>query len=120
MTKPRLAGGQTSEELETLLEDAIVLGDIEGLLTLFAPHGLLAGPATAPAHGATDIAQSARALIAAGWAYIAEPTLVLQADRTALVVAPHALNVVRNGRDGLWRYEICRVNPSRATQVGPQ
>ena len=54
-----------------------------------------------------------------GWpqrtqSYVAEPTLVLQADRTALVVAPHALNVVRRGRDGLWRYEICRVNAPKA------
>jgi hypothetical protein len=111
MTKLCPAGGRTPEELETLLEDAIVLGDIEGLLTLFAPRGVLAGPVTAPAHGPTDIAQSARALISVGWAYVAEPMLVLQADRTALVVAPHALNVVRKGRDGLWRYEICHVNP---------
>ena len=117
MTKREPAGGRTPEELETLLEDAIVVGDVESLLTLFAPHGVLAGPVTAPAQGSTDIARSARALISAGWAYVADPTLVLQAGRTALVVAPHALNVVRSGRDGLWRYEICRVNPSMATQA---
>jgi len=111
MTKRGPAGGRTPEELETLLEDSIVLGDLEGLLTLFAPRGVLAGPLAAPAPGSTGIARSAQALIAEGWAYVAEPTLVLQADRTALVVAPHALNVVRRGRNGLWRYEICRVSP---------
>ena len=102
MPKRSPAGGRTPEELETLLEDALVLGDIEGLVGLFAPRGLLAGPVTGTRlTGAPDIAQSARALVAADWAYVAEPALVLQADRTALVVAPHALNVVRRGRDGL-------------------
>ncbi len=108
-------GGQTPEELETLLEDALVLGDLEGLLRLFAPGGLLVVPMTGAGRGAPDLAGSARALIAADWTYVAEPTVVLQAGRTALVVAPHALNVVRRGRDGWWRYEICQVTPPGVT-----
>ncbi len=94
-----------------LLEDAWVLGDVEGLLGLFAPRGLLVGPMGPPARGVADIGRTARALVAAEWAYVAEPMRVLQADRTALVVAPHALNVVRRGRDGRWRYEICDLAP---------
>ena len=117
MAKRELAGGRTPEELETLLEDALVLGDIQGLLKLFAPRGLLAVPATAPAHGAGNIARSARALVSADWAYVADPTLVLQASRTALVVTPQSLNVARRGRDGLWRYEICHVTSSRTPRA---
>jgi hypothetical protein len=100
---------ETPEELETLLEDAVVLGDVAALLGLFSPHGVLAGPVE-HAQGPVHIARSARAMLSDGWEYVADPTLVLQAHRTALVINTHALNVARRGRDGLWRYEICRLN----------
>lgn len=99
-------GARTPEELETLLEDAVVLQDIDALLMLFSPHGVLAGPAGS-ARGAVDLASFAHTLISRRWVYVAEPTHVLQAGRTALVVGPQALNVARRGTDGLWRYEIC-------------
>ena len=90
-----------------------MLGDLDALLKLFTPRGVFVGPDGAPAYGAADIARSARVLLGAEWAYVAEPSLVLQAGRTALVIAPGAVSVVRRGRDGLWRYEICRASPGR-------
>ena len=100
-------GARTPEELETLLEDAVMLRDVAGLIGLFSPGGILAGPVE-HAQGPVHIARSARAMLSDGWQYVADPTHVLQAHRTALVIGPHALNVTRRGRDGLWRYEICR------------
>ncbi len=102
-------GARTPEELETLLEDAILLRDVAGLLALFSPYSVLAGPREY-AQGPVHIAGSARALLSDGWEYLADPTLVVQAHRTALVIGPHALNVARRGHDRLWRYDICRLH----------
>jgi hypothetical protein len=102
-------GARTPEELETLLEDAILLRDVAGLLALFSPYGVLAGPLE-HAQGPVHIAGSARALLSDGWEYVADPTLVVQAHRTALVIGPHALNVARRGHNSLGRYEICRLH----------
>ncbi len=38
--------------------------------------------------------------------YLADPRRVLQARDTALVVAARAINVLRRGDDGTWRYAI--------------
>lgn len=109
---------QTPEELETLLEDASVRLDFEGMAMLFAPYGVLAGP-SGSAQGPAQIARSARTLISGGWSYVAEPKLVLQAKRTALVIGPHAVNVARRGRHGVWRYEICRLGETVGLRARP-
>jgi len=53
-------------------------------------------------------------MLSDGWECVDDPTLVLQAHRTVLVIGTHALNVARRGRDGLWRYEICRLDKQQA------
>jgi hypothetical protein len=101
------SGASTPEELEWLFEDAFVTGDSDMLAELF-DHGalLVAGRERIEARGGPDIAQSATALCDRGYTYVAEARHVLQARETALVVAERAVNVMRRGPDGRWRYAI--------------
>jgi hypothetical protein len=48
----------------------------------------------------------ATAIWEGGQTYVAEPRRVVQARDTALVLADGAINVVRRGSDGAWRYAI--------------
>ena len=43
--------------------------------------------------------------------YLADPRRVLQVRDTALVVSGCAVNVVRRGDDGSWRYSISLLDP---------
>jgi hypothetical protein len=100
-------GARTPEELEALLEDAFVTRDAEALSAMFAEGALLvAGQERDTARSAEEIGRLARALWEADRIYLAEPRRVLQARDTALVVADRAINVVRRGSDGAWRYTI--------------
>ena len=100
-------GAGTPEELETLLEDAFVLRDREAVAQLFEAGGLLVAAATATeARGSEQIAHLATAMWGRDRTYLAAPRRVLQARNTTLVVAEAAINVLRRGGDGRWRYVI--------------
>jgi len=101
------SGASTPEELESLFEDALVVGDLEALAQLFVDGAVMVrGGEARAARGGQAIARSAAAMGERGYAYVAEPRLVLQARDTALVVAAHGVNVVRRGSDGRWRFAI--------------
>jgi hypothetical protein len=100
-------GARTPEELETLFEDAFVTRDARAVSGMFADGAVLAvgeGPGTA--RGTHEIGQLAAVLWEGGRTYVADPRRVVQARDTALVLADRAINVVRRGSDGTWRYAI--------------
>lgn len=102
-------GARTPEELETLLEDALLLGDATALAALFEDGAVVAAGFTPrEARGADEIASFAAA---SGGPYLANPRRVLEARETALVVADGAINVARRGEDGAWRYTIALLSP---------
>ena len=107
-------GARTPEELETLLEDAFVLHDPHALARLFEPGAMLVVGAGLPeARGRRQIARVAAQLWDAERLYLANPRRVLQARDTALVLAGHAINVVRRTDHGSWRYAISLLDPER-------
>jgi hypothetical protein len=75
-------GARTPEELETLLEDALITHDAETLAAALEPDGLLIGDA-----------------------FIAGRSRVLQACDTALLIAEESIGVALR-RDGRWRFAI--------------
>ncbi len=105
-------GARTPEELETLLEDAFVVRDRGAIAALFEDGAVLVTGTTAgAARGGEAIARAAAALWREDITYLAEPQRVLQARDTALVVARHAISVVRRGEDRTWRYAISLLAP---------
>lgn len=100
------AGASTPEELEMLLEDALVLHDGEALATLFEESAVLVADKEQTAHGGEAIARLVLATGAGGRAYVADPRRVLQARDLALIVAAGGINVARRDRGGAWRYGI--------------
>jgi hypothetical protein len=102
-------GGRTPEELETLLEDALVVEDAEAIGGLFEPGAVLA-------HGEQSargirIAPLLCGLRRAGFIYVAAPQRVLQADDTALIVAGRSISVVHRDATARWRYAITAIDP---------
>ena len=107
-------GARTPEELEALLEDAFVTRDAEALSGMFAEGAVLAvGEGAEAARGAEEIGRLATSLWEGGRTYVAEPRRVVQARETALVLADVAINVLRRGSDGAWRYTIALVSLDR-------
>ncbi len=100
------AGARTPEELETLLEDALVLRDGETLATLFETGAVLVAGEERPARGGETIARLALATWAGDRTYVADPRQVTQARDLALILADGAINVARRDDDGAWRYAI--------------
>ena len=84
-------GARTPEELETLLEDAYLLGDGDALARLFEPSAVVA---------AGDQGE----------------VRVLQARNTALLMASGGIKVARRGDDGAWRYAISLLEMNQATE----
>ena len=100
-------GGRTPQELETLLEDALLSCDADALSGLFRNDGVLViGQAGRLTRGPADLNRVTALLERHPGGYVAEPCLVLQARRTALVMGEHAINVARRDRSGSWRYAI--------------
>ena len=103
-----MTAGQTPEELETLLEDALLMQDAEALAQLFEDASVLvAGDRPQQVRGAGEIVGAAWLL----WqqqqhGYLASPRRVFQARDTALLVGDGVINVARRGPDGSWRYAI--------------
>jgi ketosteroid isomerase-like protein len=110
-------GARTPEELETLLEDAFVLHDLQALVQLFQPGAMLVVSGGLPeARGRQQIARLAAQLWDSERLYLADPRQVLQVRDTALVLAGRAINVVRRTDNGSWRYAISLVELDKATQ----
>jgi hypothetical protein len=105
------SAANTPEELESLFEDALILGDRDAVLGLFDQHAaLVAEPGGVEARGAKHIARHASSIRDRGWRYLADPRRIVQASDTTLVVAEQAINVMRRGADGGWRYAIALIN----------
>ena len=90
-----------------MFEDAFVTRDAEALSAMFAEGAVLAiGEGRAAARGVEEIGRLAAVLWEGDRTYVADPHRVVQARDTALVLADGAINVVRRGSDGAWRYSI--------------
>jgi hypothetical protein len=101
-----MTGGRTPEELETLMEDAILLGDSEVAASLFEANGvLLTDGATTPARGRRAIARALEDC-AGRDIYVAAPRRVVQVEGLAVLVGADVINVARRGRAGRWRLSI--------------
>ncbi len=110
------AGARTPEELETLFEDAFVLGDRQELGALFDDGGVLA-VAGGEARGRVAIARAAGELWVRGETYVGGPRRVVQARDTALIVTRDGVHVVSRRHDGTWRLAISLlVPPIRTTE----
>lgn len=101
------AGARTPEELETLLEDTLLLRDHQALAELFEDGAVLVVNDEQSAWGEA-IARLALATWAGGQTYVANPQWVMQARDIALIVSARGINVVRRRSDGTWRYAIVR------------
>ena len=108
-------GARTPEELETLLEDTLVLRDYEALPGLFEQWAVLAvDGAPSRLQGAAPVDAFSSGV--SGDSYLAEPLLVIQARDIALVVTVLGANVVRRGADGCWRYAIFHIRNQAPTE----
>jgi hypothetical protein len=107
--EPVSAGARTPEELEMLLEDALVVRDRGALAELFGDGAVLAMGDGGAARGGEEIARRALAAWEGERAYVADPRWVVQARDVALVVTDHGVNVAQRGRDGSWRFAIVQV-----------
>ena len=106
-------GGQTPEELETLLEDAVLLGDADAVAGLFQPGGLLVMGRAPQLRGRGQIREAAVALRRDRHGYLAGPRRVLQVRDAALLIGRDVVNLARRGDDGTWRYDICVLLPDQ-------
>lgn len=106
-------GGQTPEELETLLEDAVLLGDADAVAGLFQPGGLLVIAGSPQLRGRGQIREAAAALCLHRPGYLAAPRRVLQVQDVALLLGRDVVNLARKGDDGTWRYDICVLLPDQ-------
>jgi hypothetical protein len=114
------ARARTPEELETLLEDAVVLHDRRALAQLFQEGAMLVvGGGLPEARGHQQITKATTQLWDLDRRYLAEPRRILQARDTALVLAGHATNVLRRADDGCRRHAISLLDPpSRRRSIG--
>jgi hypothetical protein len=98
-------GATSPEELETMLEDAALLGDPGELAALFVPGAVLhRASRELPVRGRHSIAELLTERPDRP-AYVALTPHVLQRGATALVLAGSAVHVMRRGPQG-WRYLI--------------
>lgn len=119
--RPSLAGmssgARTPEELESLLEDAFVVGDGDALVELFEGAAVLvADQREYEARGCDEIARLVCGMCERGYSYLADPREVVQAGDTTLVIGERAVNVMRRGPDRRWRYAISLLNVDTTTE----
>lgn len=100
-------GGQTPEELETLLEDALLLRNGEAVTELFDDGGVLV-----LGHRIWHMREHAEHLVSHDSSYLAEPRQVIQAQDIALLLGDGVINVAHRGSDGSWRYRIALIQPN--------
>jgi hypothetical protein len=92
------------EELETLLEDAVLLGDEAAVAALFEPGAvLITGPTiTGPEQALAELATLG---------YVAAVRTVTVRPCLAVVVGDHAVNVSVRAPDGAWRLVAAVMRP---------
>ena len=100
------AGARSPEELDTLLEDAFVLGDPAALTRLFEVAGVLVAEGLPAACGRPEIGRVGARLLTDGRSYVADSHRVVVTNGIALVLGEEAVHVARRGRDRSWRYVI--------------
>jgi hypothetical protein len=106
-------GARSPEELETLFEDAFLVRDRDAVAALFE-DGAVLGADPGEARGGEQIARLAAAMWERDFSYLAGPQRIVQARRTALVVARRGINVVRRGADGRWLYAIALLDANES------
>lgn len=110
-----MTAGQTPEELETLLEDALLMHDAEALAQFFEDASVLVtGGQPQQVRGPGKIVGAAWLLWQQQHGYLASPRRVFQAGDTALLVGNGVINVARRGPDGSWRYAISVLRDGQA------
>ncbi len=110
-------GAATPEDLETLLEDSLVLENREALAQLFEEGALMAvGTGHREVRGAEGISRVADGIWTQENTYLAGLGRVMQARDLALVVTSCGVNLLRRGADGFWRYAILFVEQSNPTK----
>jgi hypothetical protein len=123
-----MTAGRTPEELETLLEDALLMHDTEALAQLFEDGSVLvAGDRPQQVCGSGEATGDAWLLWQRQHGYLAGPRRVFQARDTALLVGDGVINIARRGPDGSWRLAIsvlrdgppAPAQPSRPSRKGP-
>ena len=111
-------GASTPEELETLLEDGFLRRDASAIADLFEENGLLVNEGGGqPSPGRAAVLRTASVLCGQSFGYLAEAHTVLQSGDIGLLVGTRAINVVRRGRDGYWRYVISNVRTRTEMQA---
>jgi hypothetical protein len=105
------ATARTPEELETMLEDALMTSDCAALAALFESRAVLVAGQQPPVRGSAAIVRWATAQAAENQPYIADPRHVVQARDLALIVADGAVNVACRDDHGVWRYVIACLRP---------
>lgn len=99
-------GARTPEELDTLLEDAVLLGDRRALGELFAGDAVLGLGDGRERRGRADVVRALADLGDGERTYVADTAQVVQAGDTALLIARAGSHVVQRGSDGAWRAAI--------------
>jgi hypothetical protein len=100
------SGASTPEDLESLFEDAFVIGNADAFAGLFDSGAVLSASGASDARGGEQIVRLATAMRGRGYVYLADPGRVFQAGDISVVVAERAINVMRRGSDRRWRYAI--------------
>jgi quercetin dioxygenase-like cupin family protein len=111
-------GARSPEELESLLEDALVLGDPEMLAGLFEEGITLVAGDDPPTRGRAEAARHVLAM----WGndlYVADPQRVVVTWDMALILAGEGIHVAHRDRSGAWRYTIVLRQAGTATQRRP-
>jgi hypothetical protein len=110
-----VVGGQTPEELETLMEDAFVLGDAEALAKLFESEGMLVlGRGQEQARGHRAISKAAGLLAERAAAYLAQPRRIYENRDIALLIGEGVIHVARRKRGRSWRFVISLLDEEQA------
>ena len=92
------AGARTPEELETLLEDAFVLRDIDAVTALFVDRAVFVANGSAGEHPPLTWSVVER--------FVSEARRIVQADDFALLLGERSAGVLHRGADRMWRYTI--------------
>jgi hypothetical protein len=111
---PIRTGAQTPEELETLLEDALLRGDHATVAALFRPRSVLAARGDRPVYGSVESASRALSLWDTEHPYLADPQQVVVAHDLGLVIGEFGTNVMRRGRSGVWQFAIVAQSSSES------
>jgi ketosteroid isomerase-like protein len=109
------AGARTPEELDLLLEDAVVAEDGSATGVLFADGAVLTYAGEPEARGADAIRRALDDLRRSGCTYVARPGRVVMVRDMAVLVSGTATHVLRRNRDGTWRAVISLLAVEPAT-----